>query len=365
MNNDKLKVAIVFGGRSTEHQISLLSATNVYESLDKEKYDPILIGIDKSGQWHLNGTSINLTNRGDANKVSLPHTTQEPLLISQNTGAHSIISADGQFDKKNIDVIFPVLHGTYGEDGSIQGLAKLADLPCVGCNIVGSAVGMDKDIMKHVLRSNGIEVAPWITVRRGDAEYPSYNQAQEKLGSELFLKPANLGSSVGVSYCNSEVGYNGAIKEALLYDDKLIIESKVVGREVECAILGNQNPKASLPGEVVPREGFYSFENKYLDEKGAALHIPAKLSDEQISAIQELAIKTYKVLECRGMSRVDMFMTEQDELIINEINTIPGFTNISMYPKLWECTGLPQKELITRLIELAIEEHQAQSNLKL
>ncbi len=161
------------------------------------------------------------------------------------------------------------------------------------------------------------------------------------------------------------MGYQKAIEEALLYDDKLIIESKVIGREVECAVLGNQNPEASLPGEVVPREGFYSFENKYLDEKGAALHIPAELNEKQISQIQELSINTYKVLECRGMSRVDMFMTEEDELIINEINTIPGFTNISMYPKLWECSGLPQQDLITRLIELAIEEHGAQSKLKL
>ncbi len=200
MSHDKLRVAIVFGGRSTEHQISLLSATNVYESLDKEQFDAVLIGIDKSGQWHLNGDSINLINKGDANKVQLPENLKAPLLISQNTGQHTLISPDGQFETKGIDVIFPVLHGTYGEDGSIQGLAKLADLPCVGCNILGSAVGMDKDIMKHVLRSNNIEVAPWITVRRGDAQFPSYEEAKEKLGAELFLKPANLGSSVGVSY---------------------------------------------------------------------------------------------------------------------------------------------------------------------
>lgn len=360
-----MKIAIVFGGRSTEHQISLLSAANVYNSLDKDKFQAVLIGIDKSGQWHLGGDSINLLNSGDAKNVSLPSDLNKPLLLSQNSGHGKILSADGQFDPKGIDVIFPVLHGTYGEDGSIQGLSKLADLPCVGCNILGSAVGMDKDIMKHVLRSNGINVAPWITVRRGDKNPPSYLEVSEELGNELFIKPANLGSSVGVSYCDNATDYDKAIQEAFLYDDKLIIESKVVGREIECAILGNQDPEASLPGEVVPKEGFYSFENKYLDEKGAALHIPAELTATQVKAVQELSIHTYKVLECRGLSRVDMFLTEKDDLIINEINTIPGFTNISMYPKLWEATGLPQTDLITKLIELAIKEHQAQSKLQL
>ena len=363
MGNQKTRVAIVFGGRSTEHQISLLSATNVYNSLDKEKFEPILIGIDKSGQWHLGGHSMNLLNSGDANKVSLPSDLNKPVLLSQNTGDHKVMSPDGQFTAERIDVIFPVLHGTYGEDGSIQGLAKLADLPCVGCNVLGSAVGMDKDIMKHVLRSNGIDVAPWITLRRIDSM--SYADVSKELGPELFIKPANLGSSVGVSYVKEEADYNKAIEEAFLYDDKLIIETKITGREIECAVLGNLEPKASLPGEVEPKEGFYSFENKYLDEKGAALHIPATLTETQIKEVQKLSIRTFQVLECRGMSRVDMFLTKEDQLIINEINTIPGFTNISMYPKLWECTGLDQMELITELIDLAIQEHAALGKLKL
>ncbi len=355
MNQSKTKVAIIFGGRSPEHQISLLSAQNVLRSLDRTKYEPILIGIDKQGTWHLSDDSLSLINKEDPNNIALGH-LDAPVLFSQNTGDKILVSKSTAEVLTGIDVIFPVLHGTYGEDGSIQGLAKLANIPCVGCGILGSAVGMDKDIMKHVLRSCNIGIADWVTVRNS-SEGVNYTEVTQKLGNELFIKPANLGSSVGVSYSDNEKSFFVALDKALQYDPKVIIEEKITGREIECAVLGNHEPIASIPGEVSVSGGFYSYENKYLNEKGAELHIPAELDKSQIEAVHQLALDTYTVLECRGMSRVDMFLLPSNELIINEVNTIPGFTNISMYPKLWEISGIPQNELITRLIELAQEEH--------
>lgn len=363
MSIKKTKVAIVFGGRSPEHQISLLSAQNVLKSLDKDKFEPVLLGIDKKGVWHYNPESMSLKHSAEADNISMGG-ADNPVLISQNTDEHTVTAIKDQQFLSGIDVLFPVLHGTYGEDGSVQGLAKLANLPCVGCGILGSAVGMDKDIMKHVLRSLDIPVAKWVTVRNNTLP-ADYEKITAQLGTQLFVKPANLGSSVGVAYTETEEAFHKAVANGLRFDHKVIIEEKIVGREIECAVLGNDQPEASIPGEVVPRGGFYSYENKYLDEKGAELHIPAILSEEQVARVQELAINTFIHLECRGMTRVDMFMTADDQLIINEINTIPGFTNISMYPKLWEISGVPQKALISRLIELAQEEHHTLNKLQL
>ena len=361
--DSKINVAILFGGRSPEHQISLLSAQNVYKSLDKSKYNPILIGIDKQGQWHYNSDSMALLNADDPSLIKMAD-SHNPVLLSQNADVRKLISLDAHDEIARIDVIFPVLHGTFGEDGSVQGFAKLANIACVGCGILGSSVGMDKDIMKRILRDSNIGVAGWKLVRNS-TEGIDYADVVSELGNDLFIKPANLGSSVGVSHTKTEADFYKALEEALAFDPKVIIEEKIVGREIEVAVLGNETPIASIPGEIEPTTEFYSFESKYLDESGAILHIPAVLTEKQIKAIQKLAIETYTLLECRGMSRVDMFMTADDELIINEINTIPGFTNISMYPKLWEISGVPQLELITRLIELAIEEHSLQNKLRL
>ena len=349
-----INVAILFGGRSPEHKISLLSAQNVIKSLDREKYNPILIAIDKSGQWHYHDKAMSLLHPDDVDKITLDDTSHK-VLLSQNTDEKALISHATHDVICHIDVIFPVLHGTYGEDGSIQGLAKTANIPCVGCGLLGSAIGMDKDIMKRILRDAQIKVAKGITVRNS-SEGIDYGNITANLGHELFVKPANLGSSVGISFSDDEDSFYKALNNALKYDNKVIVEEKISGREIECAVLGNHNPKASIPGEIVPKSTFYSFENKYVDAEGAALHIPAKLTEAQTNAVQKLALETYTVLECRGMARVDMFLTEDKQLIINEINTIPGFTNISMYPKLWEASGLPQTELITELIELAVEE---------
>ncbi len=359
----KKNVAILFGGRSPEHRISLLSAQNVISSLDRSKYNPVLIGIDKAGQWHYHEGAISLTDADNADKISLDDTSHK-VLLSQNTDVRTLTTVTTNEVICTIDVIFPILHGTYGEDGSVQGLAKTANIPCVGCGIVGSAVGMDKDIMKRILRDAQINVSHGITVRN-TIEGVDYDKIVAELGHELFIKPANLGSSVGVSYTEDEASFFSALTNALKYDSKVIVEKKIVGREIECAVLGNHNPEASIPGEIVPKSSFYSFESKYIDADGAALHIPAELTEEQIQKVQKLSIETYTVLECRGMARVDMFLTQDDMLVINEINTIPGFTNISMYPKLWEASDLSQKDLVSKLIELAIEEHQATNNLLL
>jgi D-alanine-D-alanine ligase len=261
-------------------------------------------------------------------------------------------------------VIFPVLHGPFGEDGTIQGLAKLANIPCVGPGILGSAVGMDKDVMKRLLRDAGIPNARFVTLSAMNHNRVSYDALKIKLGQTLFIKPANLGSSVGISKVRNEDEFIKAIKLAFDYDLKVIVEEEIRGREIECAILGNENPMASVPGEIIPKADFYSYEAKYLDEDGAALSIPAQLPEYLAKQIQDLALQTFRVLECQGMSRVDIFLTPDEKLYVNEINTIPGFTKISMYPKLWEYSGIPYSELVDRLIQLAIEDHDKRNRLK-
>lgn len=359
----KKRVAILFGGRSTEHQISLLSAKNVIDAIDREKFEPVLIGIDKSGQWHLNEGAIQLINADDPKLIAL-NKIDNPILVSQNTDEHQMVTMDNMQNVGKIDVIFPVLHGTYGEDGTVQGFAKLANLPCVGCGILGSAVGMDKDVTKRLLRDAGIKVADFVTLRKGYNDHLSYEEISAKLGPDLFIKPANLGSSVGVSFVNNKENFDIALANAFKFDPKVVIEEKLFGREVECAVLGhNAKPEASAIGEVIPKSSFYTFENKYIDEGGAVCDIPAKLDDETIMRIQALAIDTYRLLECEGMTRVDMFLTPQGELYLNEVNNIPGFTKISMYPKLWEISGLSYTDLLTKLINLAIESNDQRNDL--
>lgn len=357
----KLKVAILFGGRSAEHQISLLSAKNVISSIDRELFEPVLIGIDKTGTWHINGDSLKLLNANDPKNVQLGEMGDE-VVLSHND--HSIINVGGSRSMGQIDVIYPVLHGTFGEDGSIQGLAKLANIPCVGCGILGSAVGMDKDIMKKILRDGGIGIADFFTFRKGSKRNPTYEEVVSKLGNELFVKPANLGSSVGVSFVKTQEEFETALANGFRYDRKVIVEEKVVGREIEVAVLGNENPEASVPGEIMPKSGgWYSFENKYVDEDGAALAIPAELGEGITKMIMETALEVYELLELSGLTRVDFFLKEDGSLIINEVNTLPGFTSISMYPKLWEYSGLSQKDLITKLIRLAQERHEQELEL--
>lgn len=361
--SEKINVAILFGGRSPEHNISLLSARNVIDQIDRELFNPVLIGIDKKGNWHLNEGSLKLLHPEDPNRIEMGDRSI-PVLISQNTDEHTVIARETNKIMSRIDVIFPVLHGTYGEDGSVQGFAKLANLPCVGCSILGSAIGMDKDITKRLLRDSGIKVADFITVRKNLNDNITYDQVTKKLGNELFIKPANLGSSVGVSFARNKNEFEEGLRNGLLFDPKVIIEEKITGRELECAVLGNNFPKASTVGEVLTHGGWYSFDNKYVDDQGSQTVIPAEIDEETLERCRSLAVQTYQMLECEGMARVDMFLKEDGELLINEINTIPGFTNISMYPQLWKASGISYKELITKLIHLAVEVHSERNSLR-
>lgn len=313
----KIKVGIIYGGKSAEHEVSLQSAENIIKAIDKEKYDVTPILIDKDGRWSL--------------------------------------------DEK-IDVVFPVLHGPFGEDGTIQGLLKFANIPFVGASVLGSAIGMDKDVMKRLLRDAEIPIARFLTITENDI--PPYMEVSKMLGSLVFVKPANLGSSVGVNKASDQASFERAIREAFQYDRKIIIEESIQGREIECSVLGNDKPIASVPGEVIPSHEFYSYEAKYIDEQGATFDIPAKISDDVIKKIQELAVRAYKVLCCEGMARVDFFLKSDGSVLVNEINTIPGFTSISMYPKMWEASGISPTDLIDRLIELAFERFEKEKKLR-
>ena len=360
----KINVAVIFGGRSAEHEVSLQSAKNVIQSLDKERFEPVLIGIDRTGRWFLNENSIHLLNSESTTMIQLAD--QENEIALTPTGVNSkLINLNNNTTISHVDVIFPVLHGPFGEDGTVQGLAKMANIPCVGAGILGSAIGMDKDIMKRLLRDAGIQTAKFLSLTKETKKHYPYDQIVNRLGNNFFVKPANLGSSVGISKVSDKVSYEKAVKEAFSYDNKIIVEEQITGREIECAILGNENPIASVAGEIIPSDEFYSYHAKYIDEKGANLVIPAKLSENLLKKVQEISLKTFKTLECRGMARVDMFITHAEKIIINEINTIPGFTKISMYPKLWEYSGISYKELITRLIFLAIEDFNNRKKLKI
>lgn len=359
----KLKVAVVFGGRSAEHEVSLQSARNVIESLDRDKYEPVLIGIDKEGRWYLNENSIQLLDAADPRLIRLTQGNNEIALTPNGPGS-GLISLKDHTPMGRVDVIFPVLHGPYGEDGTIQGLAKLANLPCVGAGILGSSVGMDKDVMKRLLRDAGLPIGKFITLTPKSRNKYTYSDLARQLSETMFVKPANLGSSVGISKVRNEAEFKKALDLAFNYDLKVVVEEEIKGREIECAVLGNDDPVASIPGEVIPHTDFYSYEAKYIDEYGAGLEMPAKIPEHLVKRVQEAALDTFITLECTGMARVDVFLTPDEKVIVNEINTIPGFTKISMYPKLWEISGISYKELVDRLIQLAIEDYEKRNRLK-
>jgi len=355
------KVGILFGGRSAEHEVSLQSAQNVYDAIDRTKFEPILIGIDKDGDWFLSDESGFLIDAENPESIKLNRTDNSVMLMPDNR--RSLINVAEPESRKSIDVVFPLLHGPMGEDGTVQGLLRLAGIPFVGAGVLGSAIGLDKDVMKRLLRDSGLPVAPYIALRRSQST-PEYSAIVSEIGSPFFVKPANMGSSVGVSKVHDEMEYQQAVANAYKYDRKIIVEQHIAGREIECAVLGNAEPIVSVPGEIVTSHEFYSYQSKYIDEKGAILTIPAKLSEELTGKIQFMAKKAFLVLECEGLSRVDFFLTEENFPIINEINTIPGFTRISMYPKLWEASGITYSDLINRLIGLALERHREELTLQ-
>jgi D-alanine-D-alanine ligase len=318
----KLRVAVLYGGRSGEHEVSLNSAESIIKAMDPAKYDVQRILISKEGRW-------------------------QPRAISPEPGGNP-----------DVDVVFPVLHGTFGEDGTVQGLLELADLPYVGGGVLASSVSMDKEVMKRLCAASGLPVAEYFVVRR---QHPGVHV---HFPLPIFVKPANLGSSVGISKVKSNGELEAAIKLAGEFDRKIIVERGIVGREFECAVLGNEHPKASVPCEILPSRDFYDYEDKYLLNKAQTV-VPADLTPEQTREIQRLAILCYEAVECEGMARVDFLLeTATGKFFINEINTIPGFTSISMYPKMWEASGLSYPALIDRLIELAMERHEVRKSTR-
>ncbi len=360
---EKLKVGIIFGGKSAEHEVSLQSAKNIIEAMDKEKFSPVLIAINKEGRWQLNEQSNYLVNADNPKLIKLNQSI-DPIAVVPGAKETPVIHANSAENLDQLDVIFPIVHGTLGEDGSLQGMLRLTDLPFVGPSVLSSAICMDKDIAKKLLKIAGINVAKGVVFSKRHRAEIDFVTIEQELGTPLFIKPANQGSSVGVNKVETEAEFTAAVDDAFQYDQKIVIEECINGREIECSVLGNENPRASLPGEVLPNTAFYSYESKYIDEKGADLAVPADLTDDEINLVQQTAIEAFKTLQCEGLARVDFFLTDEGKLYVNEINTLPGFTKISMYPKLWEVSGLEYTELITQLIELAIERHERDSQLK-
>jgi len=361
VSSPKLRVAVLFGGRSAEHEISLLSARFVVESLDRDKYEPILIGIDKSGRWLLQEEALLLAQGRDPRLVKLNASQPSVMLSAYPAGdGHALQRVDPASSAPlGVDVIFPVLHGPMGEDGTIQGLLELSGLPYVGAGVLGSAVGMDKDVMKRLLLQAGLPVLPYQTLRRNEWQAAPERVLSRlaQLGFPQFVKPANLGSSVGVSRAKSQAELTPALEHAFEFDDKLVIEAGLDHpREVECAVLGGDYPRASVPGEITidHPDGYYSYAAKYVDGSGVLSKIPADLSPAQVEAVQRLALATFGTLECDGLARVDLFLDKSGELYVNEINTLPGFTAVSMFPKLWQASGVSAPELMTILIDDAL-----------
>jgi len=356
----KLRIAILFGGKSAEHEVSLQSAKSIYEAIDRNKYDPVLIAINKKGEWKMRSDDNFFLNADDPEKIELNIDNDSVAIVPQSEG--EILDLTNNKIRDKIDCIFPILHGTYGEDGTVQGMIKLIDVPFVGAGVLGSSVGMDKDVMKRLLNEANISNAKCIIAK--DNNVPSFGEVEKALGLPVFVKPANLGSSVGISKVNDIRGYDNAIKKSFLYDTKILIEEFIDGREIECAVLGNDDVSSSVPGEVVVKSDFYSYEAKYVDNTAFELKIPAEISEKLKNKIMKLVCKTFQVLNCEGMGRVDLFLCSDSKIYINEINTIPGFTKNSMYPKLWEASGLSYENLITKLIELATARYKKEKSLK-
>jgi D-alanine-D-alanine ligase len=355
----KLRVGVLFGGRSGEHEVSLVSAASIIRGLDPQKYEAVPIGISKEGHWLI----------GEGAQKMLPDVlrTGQRVVMSADPTESALMPIDGSARGQKLDVVFPVIHGTFGEDGTMQGLLELAGLPFVGAGVLGSAIGMDKDVAKKLMQVAGIPVVPWIAVQRADWERDPKairRAVEKKFKYPVFVKPATLGSSVGMTKVHSRAELGPALDLAAEFAMKIMIERAVSAREIEVSVLGNHDPRASIPGEIVPHREFYDYAAKYLEE-GTQLLIPAKLKKSEIKKVQAMAVTAFRALELSGMARVDFFIEKRGgKIFLNEVNTIPGFTSISMYPKLWEANGIPFRELITKLIDLALEQHREKARTK-
>ncbi|MBL7075522.1 D-alanine--D-alanine ligase [candidate division KSB1 bacterium] len=357
----KLRVGILFGGRSCEHEVSLQSARSVVEALDKDKYEVLLIGISKEGKWLVSSRALEYLKEGKLDGGG------QPMVMLNYPASKSLVKIQDETIApsragEKVDVVFPLLHGPFGEDGTVQGLLELADVPYVGAGVMASAVGMDKGIMKMVFKAHNLPILDFMVLKRGDWE-GGRDKILVDIGKEfdypLFIKPCNLGSSVGISKVHNFSELAPALNLAAQYDRKMIIEQGGINcREIEASVLGNDDPIVSVPGEIIPCNEFYDYDAKYIDEN-SQLIIPADLPIKTIEEIQQIAVKAFKAVDCAGMARVDFLVQrETHEIYLSEVNTIPGFTKISMYPKLWEASGISYTELISRLIELAIERHR-------
>lgn len=359
---EKLNVAILVGGPSTEHKISLLSGNSIINAMNNEKYNVHVIGIDHDSRWWYYPKGDFLINENSASEISLSNDGVEVSLGKKNG---QIILFDNQHDSlSHIDIFFPVLHGHYGEDGIIQGVLQSIGAAYTGAGLMASSVGMDKDLAKRIWREAGIPVADGFVYQRHMKDQIDFEEAEHWLGLPMFVKPANAGSSVGVSKVNDKSSFLKAIDEAFKYDTKVLVEEAIVGKEIECAVLGNENPETSVLGEIIPQAEFYSYEAKYIDKKGAKMAIPAKISESTTKYIRHLAARAFTTIGCEGLARVDFFLTKDSRIVLNEINTLPGFTSISMYPKLWQATGLGYSDLIDKIIELGLARHNRDSGLK-
>lgn len=347
----KKNIILLYGGKSTEHEISIRSARNIAKAANTSLFGIMPIGIAKNGSWYLKTMS-------ELNSEDVVLQNDHLLTLTPGSNHQKIIDVKSQKSIGRIDVAFPIVHGTNGEDGTLQGLLKTMQIPFVGPGVIGSALCIDKDVAKRLMNEAGITNAPFLSYHKSERNQITFEKAVNSLGLPMYIKPPNLGSSVGISKVTSKREFDTAVDHAFLFDQKIIIEKNIVGREIECAVLGNSSPKASLVGEVVTvsnNHDFYSYEAKYIDAQGSKTVIPAELSLDLQKRIQTIAIKTYKTLCCEGMARVDVFVTQDDEIIVNEVNTLPGFTDISMYPQLWEASGINYTDLITQLLMLAIE----------
>ena len=360
--NTKLKIAVIFGGKSSEHEVSLMSATSVMNAMDKEKYEIIPIGITKKGQWMLYDGPIDQIETGEWEDIAREKIKKDPkkydfYIVPMGQQAKTAKSL-----KELADVVFPILHGPLGEDGTIQGLFEMADVAYVGTGVLASSVGMDKIYTKKVFEQEKLPIGKYMVVMRKklrEDQEACLKEIEEKFAYPIFIKPANLGSSVGISKVHDRKELISGLLKAAKHDRKILIEAFIKGREIECAVLGNDEVKASIPGEILPSHEFYDYDAKYFDDGKSKMIIPANLPEDVIKRIREIAVKAYKSIDCTGLSRVDCFFDEEnDRIYINEINTMPGFTKFSMYPLLWQETGIPYTKLIDELIKLAIERYE-------
>ncbi len=361
---DPKKVAVIFGGRSGEHVVSLRSAASIMEAIDRNRFQVIQVGITRTGRW-LTGENTwqclwEQNNIDSCSKAVLLTDPEQPGLLVEDR------ARSGSWYRQPLDLVFPVLHGPFGEDGTVQGLLELAGLPYVGSGVLASAAGMDKVTMKALFAQHGLPIGDYLFTTGwewADNKKSFMERVSKRLICPLFVKPANLGSSVGITRVEYWSELEAAIEEALRYDEKVLVESFVEGREIECSVLGDTEPKASLPGEIIPCNKFYDYQAKYLDER-SKLVVPVKLGATLERKVQMLAVKSFQAVQASGLARVDFFVNDKEgEVIINEINTMPGFTSISMYPKLWEATGLPYRELVNKLLDLAVNRYRRRRKL--